>query len=288
MLSWNHGRVSNYHWYHNSELRPADDETETGLVELDPDVNGDFTPTQSNNRATLDSLINMRTARVRGLRAGYAWWGNPVNGIRYAVATESDNDYIRASASWYQQFNFTKGVRRSITGRGQYSAFLQSGTWLCRDAVGCESEGIRAAIWGKRLYTPNVPGDDGFRWLRREGASASWRGAMAGSTVATGIALVGEAAVSYTVSNDSVGVELTNINQRDDGTGAIEATYSGPDSFTWARLTGNDDQHADYWFFDNDGNVDVRFYGPNAEDAAGTFKANIPNDRIIGGFVAKR
>ena len=230
----------------------------------------------------------MSGERALGLREAYAWWGEAVNGIRYAIATESDPDYIRASSTYYASFNFTKGVRRSITGRGQYSAFLQQGNWLCRDAVGCESSGVRAAVWGTRSYTSGLPGDDGKRWLRRSGATASWRGAMSGSTVATGIALVGEAAVSYTVSDDSVGVELTNIEQRDDGSGAIEAVYSGPDSFTWALTDRNDEGHSDFWKYEPEFNSNVRFYGPNAEEAAGTFRANIPNDRIIGSFVTKR
>ena len=290
LLSWNHGRTTHWHWYQNSALRPDDDDAETGLQSQNPNPGAAdwFAPGRSNNRATLDSLINMSGERALGLREAYAWWGEAVNGIRYAIATESDPDYIRASSTYYDSFNFTKGVRRSITGRGQYSAFLQQGNWLCRDAVGCESSGVRAAVWGTRSYTSGLPGDDGKRWLRRSGATASWRGAMSGSTVATGIALVGEAAVSYTVSDDSVGVELTNIEQRDDGSGAIEAVYSGPDSFTWALTDRNDEGYSDFWKWEPEFNSNVRFYGPNAEEAAGTFRANIPNDRIIGSFVTKR
>ena len=289
LLAWNHGRTTHWHWYENSDLRPADDETETGFQDLNPNQDTDsFYPTRPNNRATLAGLIDMSTERVRPLRNGYASWGDPVNGISYLIGTETDEDYIRASSTWYDQFNFTDGVRRSITARWRYSAFLQSGTWLCRPSVGCESSGVRAAIWGKRVYTPDVPGDDGRRWLQREGATASWRGAMAGSTVATGIALVGEAAVSYSASDDSLGVELTNIKQRDDGSGAIEATYSGPDSFTWKLTESNDNGFADYWRSEEGFESNVRFYGPNAEEAAGTFRASIPDDRIIGGFVTTR
>ena len=287
LLAWNHGRVSNWYWYHNSDLRPADDETETGLRLFEPDANGDFHPMQQ-DRASLAGLISMGGDTALGLRNSYVSWGDPVNGIGYLIGTESDEDYIRASSTYYNYFNFTDGVRRSITARWRYSAFLQYGTWLCRPSVGCESSGVRSAIWGKRVYTPGVPGDNGWRWLQRAGATASWRGAMAGSTVATGIALVGEAAVSYSVSDDSVGVELTNITQRDDGTGVVEATYSGPASFAWT-LTGNpEDQHADYWGGDDDSSASVRFYGPNAEEAAGDFQTVIPDDRIVGGFVTTR
>lgn len=290
LLSWNHGRTTHWHWYQNSALRPDDDEAETGFQNQNPNPDTDwFAPDRSNNRATLESLINMSGERALGLREAYAWWGDAINGIRYAIATESDNDNIRASSTYYDYFNFTKGVRRSIIGRGQYSAFLQQGNWLCRDAVGCESSGVRAAVWGKRVYTSGLPGDNAKRWLRRNGATASWSGAMSGSTVATGISLVGEAAVSYTVSDDSVGVELTNIEQRDDGSGAIEATYSGPDSFTWTLTEQNDNGFSDFWKYEADNfNSNVRFYGPNAEEAVGTFRAFIPNDRIIGGFVTKR
>ena len=288
LLAWNHGRTTHWHWYQNSDLRPADDEAETGFQELRPDSDGDwFSPTKQ-DRATLAGLINMSTSQVRPLRNGYASWGDPVNGIDYLIGTETDEDYIRASSTWYDQFNFTDGVRRSITARWRYSAFLQSGTWLCRPSVGCESEGVRAAVWGKRVYDPDVRGDNGRRWLQREGAGATWRGAMAGSTIATGIALVGEAAVSYSISDDSLGVELSNIKQRDDGSGAIEATYSGPDSFTWKLTESNDNQSADYWEYEDGFESNVRFYGPNAEEAAGTFRAAIPNDRIIGGFVTTR
>ena len=113
---------------------------------------------------------------------------------------------------------------------------------------------------------------------------------MAGSTIATGIALVGEAAVSYTVANDSVGVELTNIRQRSDGTGAITATYSGPGSFSWSLRGNVNDPHSDYWLWDDDGQygLDARFYGPEAKEVVGTFIQVIPDDKIIGTFLAKR
>ena len=190
---------------------------------------------------------------------------------------------------------------------GQYSAFVSQGTFVCRDAD-CSSSGVRAAIWGKRespstlqrregessLFVEYARGDTSFNWLRRNGARATWRGAMAGSSLATGAALVGEAVVSYTVSDDSLGLEFSNVRQRDDGTGVVKTTYSGPDSFTWARIEGNlEDPHSDYQFWATDCQygacgLDVRFYGPNAEEVAGTFETEIPNDQLVGGFIAKR
>ena len=240
------------------------------------------------------------------LRQGYASWGDPVNGIGYLISTEADADYVRENAGQsgtWSHFDWTRGAIRNVMAHGQYSAFLQTGIFVCLEDV-CSSSHNRAFIWGKRVFPSRLRGNPGMveytrgdtahDWLRKDGAGATWRGAMAGSSLGTGAALVGEAAITYTASDDSLGLEFSNVKQRDDGTGVVETTYSGPDSFTWTGIKGDiDDPHSDYWFWNVDCQhgacgVDVRFYGPNAEEAVGTFETEIPNDKLVGGFIAKR
>ena len=298
LLAWNHGRMTNWHWYNNAAFPREGTDFATGFDELEESEQGDFTPTRDPlNRefSTMPGLLNHNNR----LREGYASWGTPINGIGFLIATESDIDWIRANAGTWSHFDYTRAVVRGIVMHGEYSGTWHGGTFTCLEAE-CSSSHVRAAVWGNREIpatlqgTPGVVqhtrGDTNFHWLRRNGATASWRGAMAGSTIATGIALVGEAAVSYTVSSDSVGVELTKIKQRDDGTGAIRATYSGPNSFSWT-LSGNvNDPHSDYWSWDDDDQygLDARFYGKEAQEVVGTFIQVIPDDKIIGTFLAKR
>ena len=296
LLAWNHGRMTNWHWYSNPAFPREGTDSTHGFDELDESEKGDFTPTRDPlNRefSTMPGLLNQNNR----LRHGYASWGTPINGIGYLISTESDIDWIRANTRTFSHFDYTRAVIRGIVMHGEYSGTFHTGIFTCLGDE-CSSSHGRAAVWGNREIPATLQGNPGvvqhtrgdtnFRWLRSNGATASWRGAMAGNSMVTGIALVGEAAVSYTVSDDSVGVELTNIEQRDDGSGAIEAVYSGPDSFTWALTDRNDEGHSDFWKYEPEFNSNVRFYGPNAEEAAGTFRANIPNDRIIGSFVTKR
>ena len=296
LLAWNHGRMTNWHWYSNPAFPREGTDSTYGFDEADESEKGDFTPTRDPLDREFSTMPGLLSQNNR-LRHGYASWGTPINGIGYLISTESDIDWIRANTRTFSHFDYTRAVIRGIVMHGEYSGTFHTGLFTCLGDE-CSSSHGRAAVWGNREIpatlqgTPGVVqhtrGDTNFRWLRRNGATASWRGAMAGNTIATGIALVGEAAVSYTVSDDSVGVELTNIEQRDDGSGAIEAVYSGPDSFTWALTDRNDEGYSDFWKWEPEFNSNVRFYGPNAEEAAGTFRANIPNDRIIGSFVTKR
>lgn len=302
LLAWNHGRTTNWHWYLNPEFPRPTGDFQTGFDELEESEQGDFTPTQDSlgrNYSTMPGILS----HGNRLRESYASWDTPINGIGYLISTESDVDWIRENARTWSHFDYTRAAVRGIMMHGQYSSAFHAGIFTCLGA-NCSSSGVRAAIWGKRESPSTLQGNPGvvqrmrgdtnFNWLRRNGARATWRGAMSGSSLATGAALVGEAVVSYTVSDDTLGLEFSNVRQRDDGTGVVETTYSGPASFTWSRIAGDlENRNSDYQFWSTDCQygacgLDVRFYGRNAEEVAGTFETEIPNDKLIGSFIAKR
>ena len=307
LLSWNQGHATNWHWFSNPDSLPADWDREQyppGFDELQGDANeqGQFTPNEDSLGRRYSTMPGVLTQNNR-LPESYASWGDPVSGIDYLISTNPDADFIRENVIAWNHFDWTSGTVRGVMAHGRYSAFLLAGVFACLEAV-CNSSHNRAFIWGKREFPSRLRGDPGmveytrgdtaYDWLRNNGAGATWRGAMAGNSLGTGAALVGEAVVTYTASDDSLGLEFSNVKQRDDGTGVIEATYSGPDSFTWTDIKGEtDDPHSDYRLWSTNCQhgacgLEIRFYGPNAEEAAGTFETEIPNDKLLGGFVAKR
>ena len=175
---------------------------------------------------------------------------------------------------------------RHIAAKGQYSAFFSQSN--CRTSS-CENlGGIYSAAFGE--------------WHSRPpSVSAIWRGAMAGTESPSGVALVGEAAIIYTLSDNDVDVRLSNIAQRDDGNEDLDANfvrYTGPNRLTWTALpvsaTGGFatiQNNSVNTFHDHTtlGYIEGDFFGPNAEETAGVFERWVSDDDIISGaWLAKR
>ena len=212
--------------------------------------------------------------------SGFAPLGSgPRNGVEISIKTTEPID------GWFAH------VARAI---GAYSGVGVSRVWL-------NAEGRRTAIADDPFLRPSEPTPDisgyvsaavlasdfssysysgtrnfagGIMGDREPSVSATWRGAMLGASN-SGDALAGDAVLTYSVADNTVDVAFSQIAAYEDG--IRPPSFSGPTELSWSGLTMR--RFGTYVGFDDsaqsdDGmtvTIDVRFYGPNAEETAGTF-----------------
>ena len=153
-----------------------------------------------------------------------------------------------------------QGEGGSLAGVGQYSAFsTHRGYDANQSFVSAQSEAF------------------GERTARRPLGTATWRGAMVGTSISdSGPALAGEAVLAFSLADNEIDVEISNVRSYDD------VSYTGPSSFSWSNLQVQSDGQFRRADAQND-HISGNFYGPNTEESAGVFERG----SVVGAWLAK-
>ena len=153
-----------------------------------------------------------------------------------------------------------RGEGGSLAGVGQYSAFsTHRGYDANQSFVSAQSE-----VFGERT-------------ARRPLGTATWRGAMVGTSISdSGPALAGEAVLAFSLADNEIDVEISNVRSYDD------VSYTGPSSFSWSNLQVQSDGQFRRADAQND-HISGNFYGPNTEESAGVFERG----SVVGAWLAK-
>ena len=196
--------------------------------------------------------------------------GGAINGVRVAIRRERDDPLptVIDIEDWEYFVTHIGGVER-------YSAFGTEWTY---------HPSSRHARYGGRTTDDSVGPMYSFafgeRTARRPLGSGTWRGAMVGTTIfesgPTLPALAGEAALTFSLSNNLIDVRISNVRSYN------TARYTGPSSFSWSNLRVQSDGR---FHQDGSGNNHVtgNFYGPEATETAGVFE----HGSVIGAWLAK-
>ena len=92
----------------------------------------------------------------------------------------------------------------------------------------------------------------------------------------SGPALAGEAVLAFSLADNEIDVEISNVRSYDD------VSYTGPSSFSWSNLQVQSDGQFRRADAQND-HISGNFYGPNTEESAGVFERG----SVVGAWLAK-
>ena len=184
----------------------------------------------------------------------------------------------------HQFFNSLRGikmvdVRGSNADAGVATDFKALGGWLNRSTFAVEvhsivsgvSNDLRGTVFGGSYSFGDATG------TTPAFGNATWTGTMVGSdtslTAYRGNRIMGDATLTFDLSESDIDVTFTNIRDIDAGRPHGHITWQNIPVTSGSFATG---------FIGN--SIDGRFYGPNHEEVGGIFERN----QIAGAFGAKR
>ena len=165
-----------------------------------------------------------------------------------------------------------------IGGVGRYSAFSTSRIY---DTDGSFGRAVSTAFGERTAMRPSEV-------LPSETFGATWRGAMVGTSISdSGPALAGEVVLTYSVADNEVDVDISNVRSYDD------VSYTGPSSFSWSdlqvqsdgefHLAGSQNNHISGSFY---GSKTDEFWQGAVEGAVSESAGVFEHNSVIGAWLA--
>ncbi len=189
-------------------------------------------------------------------------------------------------------------------GNGDYAAISVSGQFHCKNSANfgkhCfnyaplasfqRQEPLNSRTYNEESNSPyriTAAHSGGYNYDLSPNINATWRGRATGIELTGGQLLRGEIQLTYSRNDNEFEAVISNLTAIGEKTGF---PYNGPSGFTYSDLTTEDGQIGEAFSEGFEGQL----YGPNGQEAAGTFHRRIRSGYpsgsagyIIGAWLAK-